>query len=95
MKKYEVIIDEVKQGVTNALEEMLRKGGTTINYEKQVGEAYINVELLWDDADIFMQYDYEVVVSHADCSKKSPLLESAIYDALPDFENIYFKYNER
>ena len=32
MKKYEVIIDEVKQGVTNALEDMLRKGGTTINY---------------------------------------------------------------
>lgn len=82
MKKLENIIKDVAAGVRNEMEDSIRSKVRRLHFEKSYGEAYVDVDYL--SPSVVM-----VSASHIDTAHRSPLLEGAILDALPDWYEVY------
>lgn len=80
MKRTENIIEMVVDGVRNQLEREIMNGATYVHYEQQFGEAYVDVD--------YTPWKVTVTVSHKDAAHRSPILESEIVNALPDWSEV-------
>ena len=90
MKKIEKILTEVIQGVRSMMEDTILGGDNRFHYEKEYGEAYIDIEFHEVYCGAFLIDDWDVHVSHEDSHKESPMLEAALRAVMPD----WFKVKE-
>lgn len=84
MNKLEKIITEVASGVRMQMENYILAGAKGMHFEQVYGNAYV-------DIDYFSPSVVSVMVSHVDTAHRSPLLESEIMKALPDWSEVYNK----
>ena len=91
MKRIENILNEVRTGVLSTMEDTILGGDNRFHYEKEYGEAYIDIDFHEVYCGSFMIDDWDVHVSHEDATKESPLLEAALLAVMPD----WFKTKER
>lgn len=80
MKRVTNIVEMVRDGVRNYLENEIYLGAKKVHYEQQFGEAYVDVD--------YTPWKVTVSVSHPDTKHHSPLLERAILDVLPDWSEV-------
>ena len=84
------ILKEVQAGVRQKMEETILGGDNRFHYEKEYGDAYVDIEFHEVYCGAFMIDDWDVHVSHEDAAKESPLLEQALRAVMPD----WFKMKE-
>ena len=94
MKKLEKILTDVRKDVVARMEETIIMGGTHFIYEKNYGEAYIDIEFRETCNFPWLQQEFDVTVSHEDCHKRSPLLEQAIKAVMPNWFDIKEKMRQ-
>lgn len=85
MKKLQSIIYDVLVDVRKDMEKAILMGANGIHYEREYGDAYIDVEIYKEKRNNYIFENSEVLVNHIDTKHKSPLLEQAIKDALPSW----------
>ena len=84
-KKIEKILKEVQAGVQSKMEDTILDGDNRFHYEKEYGEAYIDIEFHEVYCGAYVIDDWDVHVSHPDATKESPLLEQALRAVMPDW----------
>ena len=90
MKKLEKILREVRRDVMKVMEETILSGGKHFTFEKQYGDAYIDIDF-WETCNFpWLHAEWDIAVSHEDIHKRSPILEDAIKAVMPD----WFKLKE-
>lgn len=90
MTRIESILNDVRTGVLSKMEDTILGGDNRFHYEKEYGEAYIDIEFHEVYCGAFLLDDWDVHVSHEDATKESPLLEAALRAVMPD----WFKVKE-
>lgn len=88
MTKIESILNEVRLGVQAKMEDTILGGDNRFHYEREYGDAYIDIEFheVWTGA--WYLDDWDIHVSHVDATKESPLLEKALRAVMPDWFKI-------
>lgn len=90
MTRIESILNDVRTGVLSKMEDTILGGDNRFHYEKEYGEAYIDIEFHEVFTGAFLLEDWDIHVSHEDATKESPLLEKALRAVMPD----WFKVKE-
>ena len=90
MTRIENILNDVRTGVLSKMEDTILGGDNRFHYEKEYGEAYIDIDFHEVYCGAFLLDDWDVHVSHEDATKESPLLEKALRAVMPD----WFKVKE-
>lgn len=94
MKKLEKICNEIAAKMEKEMLEVLEFGYQSIFFDAQFGTAWVEVETTFEKMRNGSLYpNTEVSVMHQDDNKKSPLLEKAIYEALPTWEHVVSIFN--
>ena len=88
--RIENILNEVRTGVQAKMEDTILGGDNRFHYEKEYGEAYIDIDFHEVYCGAFLIDDWDVHVSHEDAHKESPMLEAALRAVMPD----WFKVKE-
>ena len=91
MTRIENILNEIRTGVLSEMEETLLDGDNRFHYEKEYGDAYVDIEFREIFTGAFLLEDWDIHVSHEDARKESPLLEKALRAVMPS----WFKVKER
>ena len=91
MTRIENILNEVRTGVLSEMEETILDGDNRFHYEKEYGDAYVDIEFREVIAGAYLLDDWDIHVSHEDARKESPVLEQALRAVMPD----WFKTKER
>lgn len=85
MNKLQTIITEVAADVTIMMENAILNHSQSITYERQVGDAYIDIRIY---ESFFHNHECaikEVDVNHIDTKHHSPRIEEAIMKSLPNW----------
>ena len=90
MTRIENILNEVRKGVQEKMEETIIGGDNRFHFEKEYGKAYIDIDFHEVYCGAFLIDDFDIHVSHEDGRKESPLLEAALRAVMPD----WFKVKE-
>ena len=94
MKKVDMICSEIAAKMEKEMLEVLEFGYKSIFIDAQFGTAWVEVETTIEKLSNGSTYpNTEVSVIHQDDNKKSPLLEKAIYEALPTWEHVESIFN--
>ena len=88
MTRIENILNEVRKGVQEKMEETIIGGDNRFHYEKEYGTAYIDIDFHEVYCGAFLIDDFDIHVSHEDGCKESPLLEAALRAVMPDWFKI-------
>ena len=94
MKKLEKILKDVRKDIQARMEDTAYHGGKHFVYEKVIGTAYIDIDF-WETCNFpWLHADFDIMVSHEDSHKRSPLLEKAIRAVMPDWFEIKEKMKQ-
>lgn len=94
MKKVATICNEIAAKMEKEMLEVLEFGYNSIFIDVQYGTAWVEVETTFEKLRNGNTYPCtEVSVMHKEDNKKSPLLEKAIYEALPTWEHVESIFN--
>lgn len=85
MTTLENIITEVAAGVRMEMEDSILAGAYGMHFEKVYGDAYVDIDIFEEHRGGYIEVIEQVMVSHFDTCHRSPLLESAIKNVLPDW----------
>ena len=85
MTRIENILNEVRKGVQSMMEDTILGGDNRFHYEKEYGDAYIDIDFHEVYCGAFLLDDWDIHVSHEDTRKESPLLEHALRSVMPDW----------
>ena len=89
MSKLQTIIYDAAVGVRKEMAEAIFNGAKGMHFEKVYGDAYVDIDIFLEFKDNYVFEVKEVMISHCDTQHKSPLLEKAIYDVLPNWFDMY------
>ena len=89
MSKLQTIIYDVAVEVRKEMASAIFNGSNGMHYEKAYGDAYVDIDIFVVFKGNYMFEVKEVMISHCDTQHKSPLLEKAIYDILPNWFDMY------
>lgn len=94
MKKVATICSEIAAKMEKEMLEALEFGYQSIFFDAQFGTAWVEVDMTFEKMRNGSLYpNTEVSVMHKEDNKKSPLLEKAIYEALPTWEHVESIFN--
>lgn len=94
MKKLEKILKEVRRDITERMEDIAYHGCKHFTYEKNFGDAFIDIDF-WEVCNFpWLRAEFDINVSHEDSHKRSPLLEQAIRAVMPDWFEIKEKMKQ-
>ena len=91
MTRIESILNEVRTGVQAEMETTIMDGDNRFHYEKEYGDAYVDIEFREIFTGAFFLEDWDIHVCHEYSRKESPLLEKALKAVMPN----WFETKER
>lgn len=89
MSKLQTIIYDVAVEVRKEMASAIFNGSKGMHYEKAYGDAYVDIDIYLKIENNYVIVVKEAIVSHVDTQHKSPLLEKAIFDVLPNWFDMY------
>ena len=92
MSKKETIIKEISSAMRDAIIEHVSFNEHYVYNEFVYGDAIVQIEMGHEKVNGCLAPIKEVNVLHDDDTHKSPLLESAIMEALPDWDKLEKEY---
>lgn len=92
MSKKETIIKEISSAMRDAIIEAVSFNENRVIKEFVYGEAIVNIEMGYELVNGCLAPIKEINVLHDEDTHKSPLLESAITEAMPDWDKLEKEY---
>ena len=92
MSKKETIIKEISSAMRDAIIEAVSFNENSVIKNFVYGDAVVSVEMGYELVNGWLAPVKEINVLHDDDAHKSPLLESAITEALPDWDKLEKEY---
>lgn len=85
MTKLETIICQVAAGVREEMEQSIMRGAYGMHFEQVYGDAYVDIDIFEEERGYYVDVIEQVMVSHFDTAHRSPRLEQAIREVIPDW----------